>query len=129
MFFCRIPFVMVTFLCIAVPGITHAQTIPLTINAIAGALDDFIAVAFGVAFIVFVLMVVRYIQKAGDDSEVSKARAGVMWSLVGLFFIVSIWGVVAILSTIFDIDTDKTECKSPSVVVKGDAYELTTCED
>ena len=119
----------VVFLCTMLPGALQAQTIVLTVNAIAGALGQFVVVAFGVAFIVFIIAVIRYIRKAGDDSEMSKARAGVGWALVGLLCIISIWGIVAILSTIFGIDTSKTECRSPSVVVSGSTYVLTSCKE
>ncbi|MBP9760378.1 MAG: hypothetical protein KBD24_03350 [Candidatus Pacebacteria bacterium] len=119
-------------LCLGVllPTVASAVAPKLTdiIDAFTGSLTGFVAVAFGIAFVVFLWGVVTFIHKAGDDAEIAKGRQRMLWGVVGLFVIASVWGIVAILQALFGVDADKTECESPSVTVSGSAYQLKTCE-
>lgn len=38
---------------------------------------------------------------AGDEDTKAKAKGGIIWGIVGIFIMVSIWGLVGILSSTF----------------------------
>jgi hypothetical protein len=53
--------------------------------------------------------VVRYLIIGGSDPENSKkAGMSILWGVVGLFVILSVWGLVNILRNSFTTDTNKT---------------------
>jgi hypothetical protein len=60
----------------------------------------------GVPFIIS-LAVVYFIWEvfqyaiAGDEEKKAKAKTGMIWGIVGIFVMVSIWGLVAILQSTF----------------------------
>jgi heme/copper-type cytochrome/quinol oxidase subunit 4 len=63
-----------------------------------------ILIAFAVIYIIY--NVVRYLVMGGDDEEKrKKAGQAILWGVVGLFVILSIWGLVRILTNTFRTDT------------------------
>jgi uncharacterized membrane protein YidH (DUF202 family) len=59
-----------------------------------------------VAVIILLIGIINYI-RAGDDEE--KRAAGkneMIYSIIGLFVMVSVWGLVAILSGTFNLDNE-----------------------
>ena len=59
----------------------------------------------GLAIVMFVWNVYKYFVKGGDDVT-AKKEAGlyVMWSIIGFFVILSLWGLVNILVNTFKLD-------------------------
>ncbi len=60
----------------------------------------YLLVALAVIFIVY--HVVRYIVMGSKPEEKGKAGLNILWGLIGLFIIVSIWGLVNILTGTFN---------------------------
>lgn len=50
-----------------------------------------------VAFLVFVFGVARFIKAAGEK-EVKDSKNILIWGIIGLFVLVTIWGIVAFIS-------------------------------
>lgn len=48
-----------------------------------------------VAFFVFVWGVARYIKSAGNEKEVKDSKNLLIWGVVGLFVMMTIWGIIA----------------------------------
>lgn len=61
-----------------------------------------ILIAFAVIWIIF--NVVRFIMKADSPDDRKPIQAAILWGIVGLFVILSIWGLVRILSNTFRTD-------------------------
>ncbi|MBI2409491.1 hypothetical protein HYV30_00400 [Candidatus Kaiserbacteria bacterium] len=61
-----------------------------------------IPIIFALTFLVFVWGIFRYyFLKSADEKERTNARAFVLWGLVGMILILSIWGLVNVaLSTL-----------------------------
>ncbi|MEK7646596.1 MAG: pilin [Patescibacteria group bacterium] len=100
------------------PAIALAQ--PITdVNSLTYKLTNIgntfiqILIAFAVIWIVY--NVVRYIVKSGDPAERSAIGTSIMWSIVGLFVILSIWGLVRILTNTFRTDTTAPTNQFPQV--------------
>jgi len=88
------------------PVSAFAQTKTLTTLAasIAGYMNQILALLVGFAVVAFVYFIIRYFIQSG---KTDRAEAGkyVMWSMVGFFLVVSMWGVVNILISTFDLGT------------------------
>ncbi len=99
------------------PSFAFAQAIT-DINSLTYKLTNIgnvvitILIAFAVIWIIF--NAVRFIFNA-DNENGSKYRTAVLWGIVGLFLILSIWGLVRILSNTFRTDTTAPTSQFPQV--------------
>ncbi|MFA5934627.1 MAG: pilin [Candidatus Paceibacterota bacterium] len=55
------------------------------------------------AVIYFAWQVIQY-TIAGDEGKKENAKMGILWGIVGLFVIVSVWGLVGFLGDTLDIE-------------------------
>lgn len=86
------------------PLSVFAQT-PLTdINSVAGKATNIgnlvVELAISLAVIWIIVSVVRYLIAGGEDGR-KKMGESILWGVVGLFVILSIWGLVYILRQSF----------------------------
>jgi hypothetical protein len=101
---------------VLVPSLASAQAIT-DINTLTNKLTNIgnviieILIAFAVLYIIF--NVVRYIM---SDDEGRKAKGmSILWGIVGLFVILSIWGLVNILSNTFRTNTNAPTQQFPQL--------------
>ncbi len=78
--------------------------------ASAAGLDDFfnrikntittviIPFLFVVATLIFIYSIILFITKAGDEAEQKKARGLILYSVIGLAAIISLWALVGFLT-------------------------------
>ena len=59
-----------------------------------------------VAFLVFIWGVARFIKSAGNQQEIKDSKNLLIWGVVGLFVLVTIWGLVSFLRTEFGFGGD-----------------------
>lgn len=90
------------------PVVAFAQ--PITdVNSLTFKLTNigntFIQILIAIAVIVIIFNVVRFIIKSDAPEERATIGKAILWSIVGLFVILSIWGLVRILTTTFRTDT------------------------
>lgn len=62
-----------------------------------------IPIIFGIAVVTFFYALVNYIQRSGDEKERTKAVQLMVWSIVGLFIMLSVWGLVQIITRSFGV--------------------------
>jgi len=100
------------------PSLAFAQAIT-DVNSLTYKLTNlgntFIQILIALAVIWIIFNVVRYI--IGADSEEKRTTYGkaVLWGIVGLFVILSIWGLVRILSNTFRTDSTAPTSQYPVV--------------
>ena len=87
------------------PVISLASTGDLT--SLAGKISDLFGLAMplllSLAVIFFVYALLQYILKAGEEQ--ATARQQMIWGIIILFVMVSVWGLVNILGNTVDLDT------------------------
>ena len=64
-------------------------------------LNPLLSLLFAVAFIYFIFSVIKLINADGSDK--SEARNAVMWSLIGMFIMVSVYGIIGVVLKTFEI--------------------------
>jgi len=65
--------------------------------------SSIIPLLISVALIVFIIGVVRFIANGDNEEKRKEGRQFIIWGIVGLFVIVSVWGLVSVLqNTFFD---------------------------
>jgi heme/copper-type cytochrome/quinol oxidase subunit 2 len=50
-----------------------------------------------VAFLVFVWGVARFIRSAGSEKEIKDSKNLIIWGIIGLFVLITIWGIITFL--------------------------------
>jgi len=66
-------------------------------------IDPLIRLLFAAAIVYFVYGVFTYIRKADDSDARLEGANHILWSTVGLFIMVSVWGIIAILESTFGV--------------------------
>ena len=77
---------------------TNIQTAVDGVSNIGLKLIPLIAV---VAFLVFILAVGRFIRSTGDEAELKKTKKILIWGVIGLFILFTIWAIIAFLQIEF----------------------------
>ncbi|HTK33130.1 MAG TPA: pilin [Candidatus Paceibacterota bacterium] len=88
---------------VSAQAITDVNTLTYKLTNIGNTIIE-ILIAFAVLYIIF--NVVRYIMAAEDPEKRKSIGGAVLWGIVGLFVILSIWGLVNILSNTFRTNTN-----------------------
>ena len=57
-----------------------------------------VPILIALAMLVFIWGVLKFIRNAGDESERETGKQVMLWGLVGLFVMVCVWSLVAILA-------------------------------
>ncbi|OGC84715.1 hypothetical protein A3F55_02540 [Candidatus Adlerbacteria bacterium RIFCSPHIGHO2_12_FULL_53_18] len=63
----------------------------------------------GVVLVLFLIIVVRYIAKAGDAHGKSEERRAMGWGLLALFILFSIWGIINIFKQLVPYTNERYE--------------------
>lgn len=91
------------------PFIAFAQqkNLRTIIDLVIDYLNRILVLMIGVAVVMFVFYIIKYFIKA--DAERKEAGPYVMWSLIGFFVILSLWGLVNILQNTFDLKNENNQ--------------------
>jgi len=80
------------------PAIALAQinTVKDLLTAITSLIALLIPLAYGLALLFFLWGIAKFIFKAGDEKAKEEGKRLMIWGIVGLFVITSIWGIIAV---------------------------------
>lgn len=89
-------------LALTLPGIAFAQGALIDVlGTIKTLLDTIVPILIVLALIYFIYGVAKYITSSGDAEGQAGARNVMIWGIIALFAIVSVWALVGILQTTF----------------------------
>lgn len=74
---------------------------------VTGVISPLIYLIFSASVAIFFWGIAKYMGKMGDDKEREKAKSLMIWGIIGIFVMVSIWGWVNILSNTFPFDNTR----------------------
>ena len=102
-----------------IPTVTKAQTLQAYIPALIEFLGStFISFLLGIAFLIFVINVVRFfIIESNNEEGRSKAKAVMTWSVIAFTLIIVFWGLVNIIGN--SIFNDKSQPPSDYMCPNG----------
>ena len=87
-----------------VPVVAFAQTvtdITTLVQFFLGIIQQLVVLVIAIALLTFLWGMARFIMNAGDKDGVEQGRKLMLWGIVGLFVMVSVWGLVGILQNSF----------------------------
>ena len=90
-----------------VPTVLYAQPVSDVsdfFRLIRNTLNSVVPILIGLAVVIFLFGVIKYIQ-AGDKAESrSEGRQFMVYSIVAIFVMVSVWGLVEVLTVTLSLD-------------------------
>ena len=91
------------------PG-SGQQTLASVIALIIAYLNDILFLLMAFSIVMFVWYIIKYFMRA----EANRKEAGtyVLYSVLGFFIILSVWGIVAILTNTFGLGNGNTNYQS-----------------
>ncbi len=93
-----IPLALVT-----MPFLAMAETIKGIITKITGVIDVIIPLLITFAVLMLMWGIVQFITAAGDEEKRKKGKELIIYGIIGLFVMVSIWGLVGVLTGTFGL--------------------------
>src|SRR3989344_9617250 len=98
-------------LSLAVTEVPNPAMCPGNMNDVRGILnfftclllDSVVPLLITLAIVVFIYGVIRYIANANDSAKREEGRNFMIWGIIGIFVIVSIWGLVKLLAGTFGV--------------------------
>ena len=88
---------------VILPMFAYAATVFTALQTIEDVISRIIPIIMAVATIVFLWGIVMYITAAGDEKKAVTAKSYITSGLIGLFFMVAIWGIVRALVATFGV--------------------------
>lgn len=84
------------------------------LNRIGFLLDSVIGILSSLALLVFIYGLVRFIASAGgpsggDEKGRRDGKKSMLWGIIALFVLFSIWGIIALLQSGFTINPDEQQ--------------------
>ena len=71
---------------------------------ISGVLNPLVYLFVGAGVVYFLAGVLKYMRKASDDKEHEEGRKMMLYGIIALFVMVSVWGLVRVLQGTFVLD-------------------------
>ena len=96
------PLAVITLL---VPLFAYAQTNFTTIITMVGNLIRLlIPIAIAAALLFFIWGLAVFIKNSGDEDGLKEGKQKMLWGVIALFVIISIWGLVALINSSFRLN-------------------------
>lgn len=80
---------------------SSGQTFKSIVLNIVSLINLTVEVLGVLALVIFFWGLVRYIRESGDSHGHSEAKERIIWSLVALFVLISIWGIIGLMNVAF----------------------------
>ena len=93
----------------AAPFVAGAADLGTVIEKVQGWVTALLPLLVGVAVLVLIVGIIRYITAGEDEEKRGKARGLMIYGIIGLFVMVSMWGLVIFLGTTFGIEQEAIE--------------------
>lgn len=103
------------------PGLALAQNnftnVQNGIASVASIVDRLIPLIIGIAVLLFLIGVLRFVTAGGDEEKREAARHMIIFGIIALFVMVCVWGFVNILKSSIFGGTDVTTPIAPPRVI------------
>lgn len=90
------------FLIIIMP--TDEKTFAEVLKVFYEILVLLIPVLVGCAVLLFFWGLAKFVYSAGDEAALKKGKTLMFWGIIGIFVIVSVWGILSLLTSSFGWD-------------------------
>ena len=93
--------IIIIFIAFFTPQISFAVGFDEYVYNLIIPLNDVVPVLLGIAVVVFIWGVIKYMVTSEDPAKKEGAKRVLVIGVIGIFILVSVWGFVSIILTIF----------------------------
>ena len=79
------------------PNLVFAYPLQDLLPSVGGVLRNLIPVVFGIVLLVFFWGLAKFIFNAGDEKKIEEGKRIMVWGIIALFVMVSIWGIIRLI--------------------------------
>ncbi|MBI2048490.1 MAG: hypothetical protein HYT30_01015 [Parcubacteria group bacterium] len=102
------------------PAIASAAGILDTIAVINRILGAVVPLLITVALIVFIWGLIQYLMKVGDEEKRKEGVQLMLWGVIAIFVMTSVWGLVSLLQNTFSVQRNEAIVpRAPDISVYG----------
>ena len=91
------------------------MTIAILLGKLTEILNQIVPILIGLAVFVILWGIFTYITKAGEEEKRAEAKQFILYGVIGVFIMLSLWGLVSILVNTFNIKQEITPDDIPKV--------------
>ena len=91
----------------ALPAVVFAATLSSIVVNLKILVNQLVAFVIGLAVLVFLWGVLKYITAGADSKKVEEARNFIIFGIIGIFVMFSIWGLINLLSVTLNLSSTK----------------------
>ena len=107
---------------VLLPVFTFAATsggfdnIDNALTTISGYISKLIPFIIGLAALIFIFGLIQFVTSGGDEEKRKEARNTIIWGIIIIFVMTSVWGLVSLLQNTFGLDsTTASQINIPGV--------------
>src|SRR3989338_7548863 len=91
----------------ALPFVAFAQTKNFfdLVNVAGGIIQVIVPFVIGLAVLVIIWGIFGYITGAGDEEKRGEAKQYIIWGVIGVFIMLSVWGLVNVVVNSFGLSS------------------------
>ena len=93
---------------IAAPFVASAQELKDLESSTMSILGSVAPILIGLAVVFFLWQMIKFTSLAESDKERAEAKGLMVYSVIAILVMVSIWGIIALLTNIFGLQNTKT---------------------
>ncbi len=101
-----------TVLGIGIIAMTPAIALAADLDSVLDQIGDLIGTAtpiiVALALLFFFYGLAKYILNSGDEEKKSEGKSVMIWGIIALFVMVSVWGLVNLLANTFEVNDGST---------------------
>lgn len=79
-----------------------------------------IPIAVSLALLYFIWGLAKFVLKSGDEGAQEEGKNKMIWGILSLFIIVSVWGITGFLARIFGVESRGEKVPPPGVITPLD---------
>ena len=80
-------------------GAPKIVTLASSVNVVIGLINRVIPFLIGVAFVLVLAGILKYVAAGGDNEKIAEGRRVIIWGGLILFVMLSFWGLVTVVCT------------------------------
>ncbi len=96
--------------------LTNVRTFLLSVGRL---IDLALPMVIALALLYFFWGLAKFVLSAGNEVDKDKGRNMMIWGLVALFVMVSVWGLVAFIGRALGVDQGQSLSNTPGVIRQG----------
>ena len=92
------------------PSIGVAQTLGTVLGIFVQIVNALMPFIVGLAVLFFMWGVFQFIRASGNEDELTEGRNRMIYGIIGIFVMVSVWGLVNLFDETFGLESDIIPC-------------------